>query len=294
MSRIEFYIVDVFTIGRKYTGNQLAVYRGNPSTAVMQQLAKEINFSEITFITSDIPENDGYNVRIFMPEVEAPFAGHPTIGTAYIIQNEILEQPVEQINLNLQVGQIPVTFGEGNVIWMQQNPPTFGHTFDDVAQVANVLGVDVEDIDTRYPIQEVSTGLPFMLVPMVSLEAVNRAKVNLDRLRAILGAYDAIGPAIFCAESIHDENDIHVRVLDDIYGAPEDPATGSANGCIAGYLIKHRYFDTDKISIRSEQGYQIGRPSLLHLEAEQTADEILIRVGGQVEMVAQGHLAADD
>lgn len=294
MSRIEFYIVDVFTIGRKYTGNQLAVYRGNPSTTVMQQLAKEINFSEITFITSDIPENDGYNVRIFMPEVEAPFAGHPTIGTAYIIQNEILEQPVEQINLNLQVGQIPVTFGEGNVIWMQQNPPTFGHTFDDVAQVARVLGVDVEDIDTRYPIQEVSTGLPFMLVPMVSLEAVNRAKVNLDRLRAILGAYDAIGPAIFCAESIHDENDIHVRVLDDIYGAPEDPATGSANGCIAGYLIKHRYFDTDKISIRSEQGYQIGRPSLLHIEAEQTADDILIRVGGQVEMVAQGHLAADD
>ena len=294
MSRIEFYIIDVFTIGRKYTGNQLAVYRGNPSTSVMQQLAKEINFSEITFITSDTPENGGYNVRIFMPEVEAPFAGHPTIGTAYIIQKEILGEPVNEIKLNLQVGQIPVTFDDNGVIWMHQNPPTFGHIFDDVAQVAKVLGVEVEDIDTRYPIQEVSTGLPFMLVPMVSLEAVNRAKVNLDRLRANLGAYDAIGPAIFCAESIHEENDIHVRVLDDIYGAPEDPATGSANGCIAAYLIKHNYFDTDKISIRSEQGYQIGRPSLLHLEAEQTGDDILIRVGGQVEMVAQGHLAADD
>ena len=293
MSRIEFYIVDVFTIGRKYTGNQLAVYRGNPSTEVMQQLAKEINFSEITFITSDEPENDGYNVRIFMPEVEAPFAGHPTLGTAYIIQQEIIGKPVDQINLNLQVGQIPVTFGDDDILWMQQNSPTFGHIFD-VPQIANVLGVEESDIDSRYPIQEVSTGLPFVIVPLISLDAVNRAKVNLDRLRAILGAYNAIGPAIFCSESVHDENDIHVRVLDDIYGAPEDPATGSANGCIAGYLVKHRYYDNDKILIHSEQGYQIGRPSLLHLEAEKTADEIMIRVGGQVEMVAQGHLAADD
>lgn len=293
MTRIEFYIVDVFTIGKKYTGNQLAVYRGNPSTEVMQQLAKEINFSEITFVTSDTPENGGYNVRIFMPEVEAPFAGHPTLGTAYIIRQEIIGEPVEEIILNLQVGQIPVTFSDDGLIWMQQNPPTFGHIFDDVSQVARILGVDVEDIDSRYPIQEVSTGLPFMIVPMVSLEAVNRAKVNLDRLRAILGAYDAVGPAIFCAESIHDENDIHVRVLDDIYGAPEDPATGSANGCIAGYLVEHQYFGSDSVSIRSEQGYQIGRPSLLHLEAEKTSDGIVIRVGGEVEMVAQGHLAAD-
>lgn len=293
MTRIEFYIVDVFTIGKKYTGNQLAVYRGNPSTEVMQQLAKEINFSEITFVTSDIPENGGYNVRIFMPEVEAPFAGHPTLGTAYIIRQEIIGEPVEEIILNLQVGQIPVTFSDDGLIWMQQNPPTFGHVFDDTSQVARILGVEVEDIDSRYPIQEVSTGLPFMIIPMVSLEAVNRAKVNLDRLRAILGAHNAVGPAIFCAESIHDENDIHVRVLDDIYGAPEDPATGSANGCIAGYLVEHQYFGNDSVSIRSEQGYQIGRPSLLHLEAEKTPDGILIRVGGEVEMVAQGHLAAD-
>lgn len=294
MSRIEFYIVDVFTIGKKYTGNQLAVYRGNPSTEVMQDLAREINFSEITFITSDTPENDGYNVRIFMPEVEVPFAGHPVIGTAYIIQREIIGKPIEEIKLNLQVGQIPVSFDDNGVIWMQQNPPTYGHIYDDLEQVATMLGVNVEDIDTRYPIQDVSTGLPFMIVPMVSLEAVNRAQVSLNKLRTMVGAYDAIAPAIFCAESIHAENDIHVRVLDDIYGAPEDPATGSANGCIAGYLVEYGYFNTAKISIRSEQGYQIGRPSLLHLEAEKSDDWTLIRVGGQVEMVAQGHLAADD
>ena len=136
--------------------------------------------------------------------------------------------------------------------------------------------------------------MAFVLVPMVSLEAVKRARVNLDRLRAILGAHDAIAPAIFCRETLHEENDIHVRVLDDIYGAPEDPATGSANGCIAGYLVKHRYFGSNSIALRSEQGYQIGRPSLLHIKAEQSENEIVIRVGGRVEMVAQGQLAADE
>ena len=293
MPRIEFYIVDVFTIGRKYTGNQLAVYLGDPPTALMQQLAKEINFSEITFITSSAPENGGYNVRIFMPEIEVPFAGHPVLGTAYIIQRQLIGKPVDSLLLNLAVGQIPVTFGEDDIIWMRQNPPAFGQRFER-AEMAQILNVDPSDIDSRYPIQEVSTGLPFVIVPMRSLEAVKRARVNLDRLRAMLGAHEAIGPAIFCPQTLHEENDIHVRVLDDIYGAPEDPATGSANGCIAGYLVHYRCFGADSIALRSEQGYQIGRPSLLHLQAHQTADEIVIRVGGQVEMVAQGRLAADE
>jgi len=290
---LEFFIVDVFTVGRKYTGNQLAVYLGNPPPALMQQLAKEINFSETTFVISDIPENGGYNVRIFMPEVEVDFAGHPVLGTAYVIQRELIGRPVERLTLNLPVGQIPVTFSDDGLLWMRQNPPEFGPTFtgSDLAQILNVAEAD---IDTRFPVQEVSTGMAFVLAPLVSLAAVERAQVNLDRLRALLGAHDAIAPAIFCAETLDAENDIHVRVLDDIYGAPEDPATGSANGCIAGYMVEHGYFGSDKIAIRSEQGYQIGRPSLLHLEAERAEDQIVIRVGGRVEMVAQGRMAADE
>ena len=293
MSRMEFFIVDVFTVGRKYTGNQLAVYLGNPPASLMQQLAKEINFSETTFVISDLPENGGYNVRIFMPEVEVDFAGHPVLGTAYVIQRELIGRPVERVLLNLPVGQIPVTFSDDGLLWMRQNPPEFGHTFT-AADLAQILNVAEEDIDPRFPLQEVSTGMAFVLVPMGSLEAVNRARVNLDRLRALLGAHDAIAPAIFCAETLDAENDIHVRVLDDIYGAPEDPATGSANGCIAAYLLEHGYFGSDKIAIRSEQGYQIGRPSLLHLAAERAEGEIVIRVGGRVEMVAQGRMAADE
>ncbi len=293
MSRIDFFIVDVFTIGKKYTGNQLAVYLGDPPTSLMQQLAKEINFSEITFVTSNEPVNNGYNARIFMPEVEVPFAGHPVLGTAFVIQRELIGHTVDQVNLNLEVGQIPVTFGEDGVLWMRQNQPSFGHRFE-AAELARILNVDVDDIDQRYPVEEVSTGMAFVLVPMVSLDAVKRARVNLDRLRALLGAHDAIAPAIFCTETIHAENDLHVRVLDDIYGAPEDPATGSANGCIAAYIVKHGYLGADRIALRAEQGYQIGRPSLLHLEAHIVAGEYVIRVGGQCEMVAQGQLAADE
>ncbi|MYE26754.1 MAG: PhzF family phenazine biosynthesis protein [Chloroflexi bacterium] len=293
MSRMEFFIVDVFTVGRKYTGNQLAVYLGNPPAALMQQLAKEINFSETTFVISDLPENGGYNVRIFMPEVEVDFAGHPVLGTAYVIQRELIGHPVERLLLNLPVGQIPVHFADDGVLWMRQNPPEFGHIFA-AAELAQILSVNEQDIDSRFPVQQVSTGMAFVLAPMVSLEAVNRARVNLDRLRAILGPHEAIAPAVFCAETLDAENDIHVRVLDDIYGAPEDPATGSANGCIAGYMVEHGYFGSESIAIRSEQGYQIGRPSLLQLEAERVRGEIVIRVGGRVEMVARGQLAADE
>ena len=293
MSRMEFYIVDVFTVGRKYTGNQLAVYLGNPPAPLMQQLAKEINFSETAFVVSDEPENGGYNVRIFMPEVEVDFAGHPVLGTAYVIQREIIGREVDELRLNLPIGQIPVRFGDDGVLWMRQNPPEFGPTFA-AADLAQILNVDEADIDTRFPIQEVDTGMAFALVPMVSLEAVNRAWVNLNRLRAMLGAHEAIAPAIFCAETLDAENHIHVRVLDDIYGAPEDPATGSANGCIAGYMLEHRYFGSEAIAIRAEQGYKIGRPSLIHLEAEREAGKIVIRVGGRVELVAQGQLASDE
>ena len=293
MSRMEFYIVDVFTIGRKYTGNQLAVYLGNPPAALMQQLAKEINFSETTFVTSDQPVDGAWNARIFMPEVEVAFAGHPVLGTAFVIQRELLRQPVESLTLNLPVGRIPVTFGDDGIIWMQQNPPVFGPTFE-AAELARILNIDESDIDQRYPIQQVSTGMAFLLAPLRSLDAVKRARVNLDRLRALLAHHDAIAPAIFCLDSIRAENDIHVRVLDDIYGAPEDPATGSANGCIAAYLVEHQCLGRDRINIRSEQGYQIGRPSLLHLDARRDGDDIRIRVGGRVEMVAQGKMASDD
>lgn len=175
MERINYSIVDVFSNG-KYTGNQLAVFKnaGNVPDNEMQQIAKEINFSETTFILSDSKIDGGYDVRIFTPNEEVPFAGHPTLGTAYIIQNEVLDEPLENIILNFKGGQITVSFNnQEELIWMKQNEPTFGRILDE-NKISEVLNIHKENIDDRFPIQEVSTGLPVIVVPLKSLDAVKK------------------------------------------------------------------------------------------------------------------------
>jgi trans-2,3-dihydro-3-hydroxyanthranilate isomerase len=292
-----FYIVDVFAES-KYTGNQLAVFRNGSgySDSQMQQIAKEMNYSETTFIISDESRNGGYDVRIFTPAEEVPFAGHPTLGTAFVILREIVSRPQEKIVLNLTVGQIPVTFDyrgdEPDLLWMQQKPPQFGEIFDR-EDMAAALGLDPDDLHASFPVQEVSTGLPFIMVPVKTLEAQKRARVRQERFFSLIERCEAKAPLLFCPETYRDENDLNVRVFVDYYDIPEDPATGSANGCLAGYLVQHRFFGSDHIDVRVEQGYEIGRPSLLLLQSEEQDGEISVRVGGKVIMVAEGRLSQE-
>lgn len=292
MNSHTFYIVDVFA-ERRYAGNQLAVFReaGDISDAEMQQIAREINFSETTFILSDEERDGGWDVRIFSPRAELPFAGHPTAGTAYVIQQEIIQKPVERIALNLKVGQIPVTFhyrnGQVDEVWMKQINPSFGGAFEP-GDIAPMLGLEAADIDNRFPLEEVSTGVYCLIVSLKTLEAVKRARVDKDQYFQWIQTAQAKLVLVFCPETYYPENTLNVRVFADYYGVPEDPATGAANGCLAGYLVKNRYFGDDKIDIRIEQGYEIGRPSLLLLKAEEKGGEIDIFVGGQVVMIAKG------
>jgi trans-2,3-dihydro-3-hydroxyanthranilate isomerase len=294
MEKLKFYIVDVFA-EEKYAGNQLAVVRGAKalSTNQMQRIAKEMNYSETTFITSDEKRDGGYDVRIFTPEAELPFAGHPTLGTAYLIQQEIVNEPAEKIVLNLRVGQIPVKItyqGEKvDVLWMKQIQPIFGQTFD-AERMAEVLNIDPKEIDHGFPIQDVSTGVPVIIVPLKTLDTLKRVRVARDRYFQLINAIDAKSILIFCPETYHKENDLNVRFFAEFYGVPEDPATGSANGCLAGYLVKHCYFGKDQIDVRVEQGYEIGRPSLLLLKAGQKEEGIDVFVGGKAIMVARGEL----
>lgn len=290
MKKRVFYILDVFT-GQKYAGNQLAVFRdaaGIPGEE-MQQIAREINFSETTFILSEEPNNGGYDVRIFTPKEEVPFAGHPTLGTAHLIRSEILQGKVDKVVLNLKVGQIPVTFDCDNRGEMQQIQPVFGKVHDSQA-LAEVLGLDISNIDARFPIQEVSTGLPFFIVPLKNIAALKKAKTNTEKYFGLIEHTEAKGILIFCPETHEAGNDISVRVFVDYYGVPEDPATGSANGCLAGYLSMHRYFGQHDINIRAEQGFEIGRPSLILLRAENRGDGIDVFVGGSAVIVARGEL----
>jgi trans-2,3-dihydro-3-hydroxyanthranilate isomerase len=287
-----FFIVDVFA-EEKYAGNQLGVFRRAKglSDIQMQKIAKEMNYSETTFILSDEEKEGGFDVRIFTPEEELPFAGHPTLGTAFVIQQEILKESVRELKLNLKVGQIPVTFhykkGIPDILWMKQKPPVFGQTLEREA-MAQALSLQVGALDDRFPIQEVSTGIPFFIVPLKSLEYLKNAKVSLEKFFALVENTKGKSPLIFCPECYHKENDLGVRVFADYYGVPEDPATGSANGCLAGYLVKHRYFGENRIDIRVEQGYEIGRPSLLYLRAAEKEEEIDVFVGGKSIMVAKG------
>lgn len=294
MGKQIFYIVDVFA-EKKYEGNQLAVFSDAKEIPDdrMQQIAKEMNYSETTFILSDEEREGGYDVRIFTPENEIPFAGHPTLGSAYVIQQEIIREKIESLILNLKVGQIPVTFHysgeEVDILWMKQKPPTIGQIFDRET-ISQVLSLDESLIDDRFPIQEVSTGFPAIIVPLKTLDTVKKARTNRDKYFALVENIESKGILIFCPETYHRENKLNVRFFADYFGVPEDPATGSANGCLAGYLVKNRYFGEDQINIRVEQGYEIGRPSLLFLKAEKGKEEISVFVGGKVIMVARGEL----
>jgi trans-2,3-dihydro-3-hydroxyanthranilate isomerase len=203
-----------------------------------------------------------------------------------VIQHEILTSPVARITLNLKAGKIPVTFGE--VLWMRQLPPTFGATLDS-ALVARSLNLETANLDDRFPVQEVSTGLPAHVVPLRDMDALRRCKVDWERYTEVAGPGKNL--YVFCPES-HDDGpgDLSARMFANDLGVPEDPATGSAAGCLAAYLVEHRYLGTDSIDVQVEQGYEIGRPSLLYLQAEKKVDETTVHVGGKVQMVARGEL----
>jgi trans-2,3-dihydro-3-hydroxyanthranilate isomerase len=208
---------------------------------------------------------------------------------------------MEKVVLNLKSGPITVTFGEDDgseILWMRQSPPVFGrtHSPEDVGGFLNLHG---DDIDRRYPIQEVSTGLPFILVPIKNLQAVKKAKMNLDKYVRHFMNETAHPIYLFCPETYHVENQINARMFGDALGIPEDPATGSACGCLGGYLVRYGYFgaagaEADvEVDVRVEQGYEIGRESLLRLKARQETAGIAaieIHVGGRVIKTAEGTL----
>lgn len=290
MAAHPYYMLDVFA-EEKYAGNQLAVIRNGADIdrVTMQKIANDMHFSETTFIISDQPHEGGYDVRIFTPEEEIPFAGHPTIGTAYAIIHEIIRTPVKAVTLNLKVGQIPVSVDEDGVLWMRQNPPVFGRTFRP-EELADAMGVQASDFDDRFPAQEVSTGLPAAIVPLKATGALRIARRSQDALDRLNEKYGIVTLLFFSAEPRCEDNDLSVRVFTYYPSVPEDPATGSANGCLAGYLSRYRYFGDSTVDVKVEQGYEMGRPSLLRLRAVEKNDSIEVHVGGKVVMVARGEL----
>ncbi len=289
---MKYFIVDVFA-ERRYSGNQLGVFLAGPGLRdqTMQSIARELDFSETAFITSDSEGPGGFPVRIFTPEHEVDFAGHPTLGTAYVIREKILKASSAQIRLSLRVGEVPVRFPAAHQpdgpLWMDQVEPEFGETVD-IENMAPVLGLPPDAFDARFPIQQVSTGLPHFIVPLVSLSMLKAAKADRPRYFGLIGRTWAKNILLFCPEPRDAGHDLSVRMFSDYLGIPEDPATGSGNGCLAAYLVRHSYFGPGRVEKRVGQGHEVGRPSLLHIAAERRGDSIAVSVGGRVVEVAEG------
>jgi trans-2,3-dihydro-3-hydroxyanthranilate isomerase len=286
--------VDVFT-ERAFAGNQLAVVTGARGLNVRQMhaFAREMNFAETTFVMAEQPAAGGWPVRIFTPAGEVPFAGHPTLGTAHVIRHALLGGRVDRITLSLEVGLTPVFVertGKRELYWMRQRFPAFGKRVPRKA-VAQALGLSPTDLDSR-PIEEVSTGLPFLVVPVRTRRSLERARVDRAALLGLVGGLDAKAIIAFAPGAKGAGHQLTARVFTDYYGVPEDAATGSANGCLASWLVQHRYLDDEAIDLRVEQGVSMGRPSTLHLRAMRTSRGIEVRVGGGVVDIARGVLVA--
>ncbi|WP_205502565.1 PhzF family phenazine biosynthesis protein [Rufibacter psychrotolerans] len=304
MHTLPFYIVDVFA-NAPYKGNQLAVFRQAQglSTHQMQQIAQEIGFAESSFILEDQPTPAGFEARYFTVEYEVPFAGHPTLGTAFVIQQFLVREPVAEVNLRLKVGQIPVSIGyEGtspHFLSMRQINPTFGEPLPK-EELAALFHLPPAALHPHFPVQEVSTGLPFLLIPLQSLAQVRQLQAEPQQVQAFLekhGLYktqraDGLSVAFyfFCPQTYAPEHQLNARMLALENGRLiEDAATGSANGCLLAYLLKHRYYASEAVELLVEQGYEINRNATIKLKGQKTGEhQYELLVGGQVQLIAKG------
>jgi len=285
-------IVDVFAEA-PLEGNQLAVVldAADLSTQRMQAIAREMNFSETTFVDAREPRAGGYDVRIFTPAHEIPFAGHPTLGTAWTIRTEFAPD-AERIALHLGVGTVPVRFdvqADGaTMAWLTAPPIALGPTFDHAA-VAAKLGLDAKDIDERFPVQRLDAGIVVVAVPVRTLDALRRSRLQPGLVELVSQQFAAVH--LFCPEPYSSDNDLSARFFFEAGGPREDPATGSATACLGAYLLEHDYYGRRELSLRVEQGVEIGRPSLLFLDARDRDGQRQIEVGGHVIASVRGELA---
>ncbi len=301
MPAYRYVHVDVFT-KTPFGGNQLAVFtdaRGL-SEELMQAMAREMNYSESTFIfPAQSPQAD-WQVRIFTPGGEVPFAGHPTLGTAYVLAREGMVRLVDGITtlaLEMGVGIIAVELQcDGATIrsgMMQQQPPEYGPFFDDAKLVARALGVPLKEITaTGLPIEVVWTGLHFLMVPIRSLEAIQSMRPNTALFPRILNDLPARCVYTFCFETVEAAAQVHARMFAPSLNVPEDPATGSASGCLGAYLAKYRLLPQENPArVIAEQGLEIHRPSRIVIEVDRDGQAVRrIRVGGEAVVMGEGTL----
>ena len=300
----EFIQLDVFT-QTALAGNPLAIFpdaRGL-NDAEMQALAREMNLSETTFILpgdAAIEAREGKKVRIFTVEQELPFAGHPTLGTAlYLYASEADSKGSGQIILDLKAGKIPVRFTpnsgnagrdrvDGQVFGeMRQRDPEFGTALSR-EEVAHVIGIAVDEISLEWPTQPVSTGLTFTIVPFRNQRTLSDLKFSYTQAAEFLKNSGANFFYFLCPERHEGRLEARARMF--FYGG-EDPATGSAAGCAASWMVKHEVARSDE-QVLIRQGIECGRPSEMYVRASRERERVTnVRVGGYAVEILRGTVA---
>jgi len=290
MPHLPYVNIDVFT-ANPLEGNQLAVFTDASalSSEQMQRIAKETNYSETTFViprSFEETREKGHRVRIFTVEEELPFAGHPTLGTAWVLRGI---GGADEIVLDLNVGKIPVRFSEVNgqpFGEMRQRDPQFGQIHSR-EELARALGLKPGDISSDVPIHSVSTGMMFVIVPIEKLVTIQNLRIDLARAQEYLGKSDGKFFFFVCRETVDPKARLHARM---IFYNGEDPATGSASGCAAAWMVKNGVSQHDE-RVLIEQGIEMKRPSRIFVRAEKISNEVVnVCVGGQAVEVARGEL----
>ena len=305
MSRTYRYLhYDVFT-EHLFGGNQLAVVLDARGLAAetMQAIAREMNFSETTFILpAERPDTD-VRMRIFTPGDELPMAGHPTIGSTFALAHtKVIAPGRERFVFGLGIGPTPVTLtwdratsSTLTIAWMTQRLPEFGDPLADAAAVARALSLPDEAIQsTRLPVQVVSCGVPFLFVPAATRRAVDEIVVNASALQTLLreSRPNATGVFVFSAEQGPDSATAYSRMFAPGAGIAEDPATGGASGPLGCYLVRHKIVPAENAGrMLSLQGVRMGRPSHVHIAVGVDAGEIArVQVGGEAVLAGEGVL----
>jgi trans-2,3-dihydro-3-hydroxyanthranilate isomerase len=296
----DYVHLDVFS-DRAFNGNQLAVFTDATGLDAerMQHIANEMAFSETTFVfRSDSPDADA-RVRIFTPWRELPMAGHPTIGTAFALAaNGVIERGAPQVTLALGIGPTPVLLEWDDVrltfAWMRQPLPTFGFVARRIDQLAAGLGLDPRDItESRLPAQSVSSGVPFLFVPLATREAVNRARADRSTLQAFFAANGEpeLPVFVFSVQRGDDDATAFSRMFAPVFGVPEDPATGGASGPLGAYLLHHGVVTPQEAErMWSLQGVAMGRPSRIAISVLTRGEHSDVRVGGACVSLGAGYL----
>lgn len=282
---------DVFS-SRPLEGNSLALFfdaRGLDD-AKMQAIAREMNLSETTFIfprDKSVEDERGVRVRIFTVQEELPFAGHPTLGTAFALRGG---SGASQITLDLNVGKVPVQFddaaGQPAFGEMRQMDPVFGAQHDRGA-VARAIGLRLEDFDASLPIETVSTGVPFTITPLKSLAVIRNLRIDIHGVSEYAQLTNAKFFYFVSRETVDPAARLHARML---FYNTEDPATGSAAGCAAAWMVAHGVVRPDE-RVLIEQGLEMQRPSRIFVRASQNGNRVVnVRVGGNAVEVMRGEV----